>query len=204
MRTFGGGAGRKLGRLLIEERMTSEQRIHETVRKHAASYRIGELLVLLDLLTPQQLDECLALQRDRPGTRIGEIALEKQFVGERPLLRTLSYQFGRPYIEPDLKLVDVDLMRRLSVPYLRRLEAVPAHSDGKVVTVVTADPTRTDVVREFRASLRMPIELAIGPRAAILRTIHDFEQLHRSGKAPRAGDHLQPAAQPQPQVLQVA
>jgi hypothetical protein len=84
-----GPPGRRLGRVLVEERMTSEQRIHETVRKHAANYRLGELLVILDLLTPDQLEECLAAQRQRPGTRIGEIALEKLFIGERPLLRTL-------------------------------------------------------------------------------------------------------------------
>jgi type IV pilus assembly protein PilB len=184
----GGASGRKLSRILIEERMTSEQRIHETVRKHAAGYRIGELLVILDLLTPEQLAECLAVQRSRPHARIGEIALEKQFVGERPLLRTLSYQFGKPYIEPDLRLVDLELMRRLSVPYLRRLEAVPVHSDGKVVTVVTPDPTRSDVARDIRASLRLPVELAIGPRAAILKTISDFEQQHRTGKAGRPGE----------------
>jgi type IV pilus assembly protein PilB len=184
-----GPPGRRLGRVLVEERMTSEQRIHETVRKHAANYRIGELLVILDLLTPEQLEECLAAQRQRPGTRIGEIALEKQFVGERPLLRTLSYQFGKPYIEPDLRLVDLDLMRRVSPAYLRRLEAVPVHSDGKVVTVVTPDPTRTDVARELRASLRLPVEIAVGPRAAILKTIADFEQQHRAGKIVRPGEH---------------
>jgi type IV pilus assembly protein PilB len=180
--------GRKLGRVLVEERITSEQRIHETIKKHAAQFRVGELLILLDLLTPAQLDECLAAQRTRPGMRIGEVAIELGLVSERPLLRALSYQFGFPYIEPDLKLVDLELMRRLPAAYLRRLEIVPMHFNGKSVTVVTPDPTRADVVRELRATLRMPVERAIGPRSAILKTITEFEQQHRAARPARPGE----------------
>ena len=172
----------KLGHLLIQERLTSEQRIHDVVRKHGHRFQTGELMVLLDLLTPEQLDDCLACQRSRPGQRLGEIALQREFVGERQLLLTLSHHFDLAYIEPDVHLIDVDLLRSLSVPYLRRQEAIPVFSDGRVVTVVTADPTRPELAKEFAASLRRPVELAIGPRAAILQTIDDFEQLHRSGR----------------------
>jgi hypothetical protein len=65
---------RKLGQILIEERMTSEQRLHETVKAHGSEFKIGTALVLLDLVTPEQLDECLAHQKGTPGKRIGEIA----------------------------------------------------------------------------------------------------------------------------------
>jgi type IV pilus assembly protein PilB len=173
----------KLGQILVGERMTSESRIHDAVRKHGSNYQTGELMVLLDLLTPEQLDECLTHQLANPGKRIGEVALEKAFVAERQLLLTLSYHFDRTYIEPDANLIDGELVRRLSTPYLRRMEAIPVFSDGKVVTVVTPDPTRTDLIKEFSASLRMPVELAIGPRDAILQTIADFEHLHKAGKA---------------------
>jgi hypothetical protein len=54
--------------------MTSEQRLHETVKAHGSEFKIGTALVLLDLVTPEQLDECLAHQKGTPGKRIGEIA----------------------------------------------------------------------------------------------------------------------------------
>ena len=75
--------------------MTSEQRIRDTVKARASHYRIGDLLVLLDLITPDQLVEALAEQKKRPGTRLGAVVLEKRFVVERHLLQALSYQFGR-------------------------------------------------------------------------------------------------------------
>lgn len=175
---------KRLKQILIEDRITSDQRIRDVVKERAASYRIGDLLVLLDLLTPEQLAECLSAQRTRPGVRIGQIVLEKHFLSERELLTALSYQFGTPYIEPDIKLVDSDLMRRMSVAYLRRIEAIPVCSDGKIATIVTPDPMRKELAAELRTLLRQPVELALGPRAAILSTLEEFDQLNRAGGRP--------------------
>jgi type IV pilus assembly protein PilB len=179
-----GSSDTRLTRVLIDERMTSEQRIRDTVKARASQYRIGDLLVLLDLITPDQLAEALTEQKKRPGVRLGAVVLEKRFVVERHLLQALSYQFGIPYIEPEITIAGVDLMRRMSVAYLRRLEAVPMPSDGKTVTIVTTDPTRPQVASELRALLRMQVELAIGPKAAILKTLDEFDELHKSARTP--------------------
>jgi type IV pilus assembly protein PilB len=172
---------KRLKQVLIEDRMTSDQRIRDLVKERASSYRIGDLLVLLDLITPDQLAECLKAQQTRTNVRIGQIVLEKQFIGERELLTALSFQFGTPYIEPDIKLIDHDVMRRMSVAYLKRIEAVPVCSDGKVATIVTPDPIRPELAAELRTLLRQPVELALGPRAAIINTLEEFDQLNKAG-----------------------
>jgi type IV pilus assembly protein PilB len=66
-------------------------------------------------------------------------------------------------------------------------------TDGKVLTVVTPDPTRGDLVKELSSSFKMPVELGIGPRAAILQAIDDYEQFHgpaKLGKGPKAEDNI--------------
>lgn len=173
-------APRRLGEILVEERMTSEQRIQDTVKAHGSEYPFGSLLVLLELLTPAQLDACLAHQKQHPGARIGEVALRLEFVAERQLLLALSYHFDRSYIEPDITLIDTALLKRVPVPYLKSREAIPVFSDGSVVVVVTPDPSRMDIVKDFEATMRMPVELAIGPRDAIMRAIADYEHFHKS------------------------
>lgn len=183
-----GQVHRKLGQILIDERFTSEQRIHETVKQHGHEYPFGGLLVLLDLLTPEQLDECLAYQKSHHGKRIGEIALIKEFVAERQLLLALSYHFDKSYIEPDFTLIDVSLLKRVSVPYLKTREAIPVFTDGQIATVVTPDPTRTDLVKDFSQTLKMQVELAVGPRDAILQAITDFEHFHRPNRGGMPGD----------------
>lgn len=179
---------RKIGQILIDERFTSEQRIHETVKAHGHEYPFGGLLVLLDLLTPEQLDECLAYQKSHHGKRIGEIALIKEFVAERQLLLALSYHFDKSYIEPDFTLIDVSLLKRVSVPYLKTREAIPVFTDGQIATVVTPDPTRTDLVKDFSQTLKMQVELAVGPRDAILQAITDFEHFHRPNRGGLPGE----------------
>ncbi len=184
---------RKLGQILITERMTSSQRIHDTIKAHGHEYQLGGVLVLLDLLTPEQLDECLAYQKAHPAKRLGEIAVIKEFVGDRQMLLALSYHFDCPYIEPEISLIDLDLLRRIAAPYLRSVEAIPVFSDGKIVTVVTPDPTRHELIKELGASLQMPIELAVGPREVILQAIDDFEKFHgpsKLGKGVKTEDNI--------------
>ena len=178
---------RKLGQVLVELRITSEQRIQDTIKKHGKDFRIGELLILLDLITHEQLDKALEYQKEHPGRRIGEIVQEKKFVNERQLLLALAYHFDRPFIEPDVNLVDIELIKKMSVPYLKRMEAIPVFSDGEVVTVITADPTREEVAKEFSDLLRMPVELGIASRDAILQTCEDFEHLYKSGQTDKDG-----------------
>jgi type IV pilus assembly protein PilB len=178
---------RKLGKILVEEHMTSEQRILDTIKAHASKYRTGELLVVLDLITPEQLAECLEYQKTHLARRLGEIVVEKEFVAERQMLLALSYHFDQAYIEPDINLIDTSLLKRLSVPYLRRMEAIPVFTDGAVATVVTPDPTRRELAKEFAASLHMPVELAIGPRDAVLQAILDYEHLHKAPKISKDG-----------------
>jgi type IV pilus assembly protein PilB len=179
---------RKLGQVLMQERITSEQRILDTIKAHGHEYQLGSLMVLLDLITSEQLDDCLACQKtpQGKGKRIGELALEKGFVAERPLLQALSYHFERPYIEPDVTIVDLELLKKSSLAFLRSKESIPVSSDGKTAVVVTPDPTRKDIQREFTAALRMPVEFAIGPRDAILQTITDFEAFH-AAKSQKGG-----------------
>jgi type IV pilus assembly protein PilB len=178
---------RKLGQILISERMTSEQRIHDTIKARGSEFQMGGLMVLLDLLTPDQLEACLAHQKKQPGKRIGEVALIKGFVEERQLLLALSYHFDRAYIEPDVNLIDIDLLKRVPLAYLKSVEAIPVFSDGKVATVVMPDPTRKELARELSNSLRMPVEVAVGPREAILQTLADYEQLHRPSRSQADG-----------------
>jgi type IV pilus assembly protein PilB len=70
-------------------------------------------------------------------------------------------------------------MGRMSIPYLRRAVAVPVFTDGEAVMIITPDPLRKDLIKEFTEMLRRPVQLAIGPKAEILQALEDFEKMHR-------------------------
>ena len=91
---------RKLGEILIDERVTSAQRDPGDgqgardgvpVRRPAGAARTADA---------RTSSRCLAYQRQHPGTRVGEIALDKEFVAERQLLLAVSITSTAPSSNP--------------------------------------------------------------------------------------------------------
>jgi type IV pilus assembly protein PilB len=119
--------------------------------------------------------------------RLGEIVTTLKLVPVRQMLLALSYQFDMPYIEPDVHVLDRKLLGRMSIPFLRRSVAVPVFTDGEAVMIITPDPLRKDLVKEFTEMLRRPVQLAIGPKAEILQALEDFERMHRGASGTERG-----------------
>jgi hypothetical protein len=62
-------------------------------RDRQGTYRLGRLLVRAAGLRPEQLDEALKLQKERPGVLLGELLLEKGYVKEDDLTRVLAVKY---------------------------------------------------------------------------------------------------------------
>lgn len=58
---------------------------------------IGEILIDKGLITGEQLDEALALQRRQPGKKIGEILVRLGFVNLKDVIRAHAEQLGMFY-----------------------------------------------------------------------------------------------------------
>lgn len=58
---------------------------------------IGEILIEKGLLTNEQLDEGLALQKRQPGKKIGAVLVSLGFVSMRDVLRAHAEQLGLIY-----------------------------------------------------------------------------------------------------------
>jgi len=61
---------------------------------------LGQILIKLNKITPEQLKEALLLQRDKfPQKRLGEILIEAGFITAQELHNALAFQFLYPHIE---------------------------------------------------------------------------------------------------------
>lgn len=70
----------------------------ETHRKEIKSDSIGQVLLRRKLITEEQLEEALKIQKERGG-RLGWIVLTQGWVGRLELFRALSEHFGIPFWE---------------------------------------------------------------------------------------------------------
>jgi len=104
--------------------------------------RIGELLIRKGLITPEQLEEALEIQK-RHGGRIGWILASLGYVKRHDFFRVLaehcSLEF-EPDIEKLIKGVDKNFINQFDPQELAYFEIVPARIEGDTLYLYTSDP----------------------------------------------------------------
>ena len=122
----------------------------------------GALLVRNESVTPQQLDQALAIQADRPDRRLGEILLDEGFVTSSAISRVLAEQHELEYMELDYASIDMAAALLLTEILSRRYRAIPVRflDDGSILVAV-ADPTNVMFSDELRLAVGMPIRICV-------------------------------------------
>ncbi len=103
---------------------------------------IGTLLVESGLITEDQLEEALRVQREEsPGERLGPILTRLGFITSEDMAKTLATQLELPYLGPDFDEIDPAMADLLDREVGDRLQAVPlrAEADGILVGMVYPD-----------------------------------------------------------------
>ena len=101
--------------------------------------RIMTALLQRDLITPDQLDEALAVQRTKGGS-LQEILVKRGLVKEEDLLAAVSQGLGIPPISLSRMKLDPSLKTLLSRDIAVQYQLIPVACIGQTLTVAMADP----------------------------------------------------------------
>ncbi|MGZ4380385.1 MAG: GspE/PulE family protein [Gaiellaceae bacterium] len=129
-----------------------------------ARLHLGSLLLRDGLLSPEQIEEALAV-KEQTGARLGEIVVERGWLESSHLARALAEQHGLDYV--DLGAIDVDqaAVGLLSERLAHRYGALPVRFlDEETILVAVSDPT--DVVASDDLRLALGLNVRIGVAAA--------------------------------------
>lgn len=94
-------AVKRLGEILIDQRMATREMVEQALRRQreVQAEPLGSILVREAAVSPGQLDQGLALQRQRaqsqPQSRIGEILIEQGFATRAEIDQALEIQSGQ-------------------------------------------------------------------------------------------------------------
>ena len=143
-----------------------------------ARLRLGELLVDARIITREQLENVLQLQKG-DGRRLGTLLVEQGLVNETQLTQILSQQLSVPWVS----LYHVDFSKRL-------LSLVPSHvaqkyclipiyvrhvrGQGDTLYVAMDDPTNLDALRECASWSGLPTRAMIASPADIRHAIEIY------------------------------
>lgn len=140
--------------------------------------RLGELLVKSGLLTQEQLEEALVLQK-RDGRRLGTLLVESGLVNETQVTQVLSQQLSVPWVSLHhidfsrqlLNLVPDEVARSYClVPiYVRRVRGL-----GEALYVAMDDPTNAEALEKVAAHSGLHVRAMIAPPSDIVSAIEGY------------------------------
>jgi MSHA biogenesis protein MshE len=137
--------------------------------------RLGDILVQQKLLTPDQLQTCLAEQK-RSGRKLGQTFVDTGFLSEEDICLALSRQFNIPYINLKTYHINPAAVRLLPEIRARRFRALVLDDRADALLIGVADPTDLYVYDELHRQFKKKLEFAVVAEPALF---HEISRLYR-------------------------
>ena len=131
---------------------------------------IGEILKDMGLVTEEQIEEALTVQRDKGGV-LGEVLVGLGYVNSEQVLEALGQQFGMEAVNLEEIEISQEIVERVSAAVARSYRIMPVSWDGQELTVAMADPLNIGALDELRFVLDSPVRGAISSPEAVDRAL---------------------------------
>ncbi len=120
----------------------------------------------MDLVTESQIQEALAIQKERGGP-IGEILVERNYITRDDLALALAEQAGMETVAVDAIEIPPEVISMVSPSIAQVYKIVPVRFQNGVLTIALADPTHLKTLDDLRFLLNCEIEAAVSTESAV-------------------------------------
>ena len=147
------------------------------------SGKLGELLIGMGKLTPDQLDE--ALERHRSGSadsgghgggrkRLGQILIEMEFITERDLVECLASQLGLPHVWLRKGLIDPKVVPLIPKEKADLYQVIAMFRVGDDLTVAMSDPQSLFIIDQLTAITGCRVQPVVCRQEEIQQFINEY------------------------------
>jgi type IV pilus assembly protein PilB len=132
--------------------------------------KLGDLLLKQKLITPEQLETALKLQREEGG-KIGEALVRVGAVSESDITETLSQQFGVPSIDLAHFEIDPAIIKVVPGEVARKYGVLPVNKTGATLTIAMGDPTNVFAMDDIKFMTGYNVEPVVASELALRKAI---------------------------------
>jgi MSHA biogenesis protein MshE len=137
--------------------------------------RLGDVLVQQKLISQEQLQQTLDLQRTT-GKKVGRLLIETGVITEELLANGLARQLRIPFVNLKTFPFRSDVIKLLPESMARRFKALALEDKGDVLLVALADPLDLFAYDELTRILKRNIAIAAVPEGQLAAA---FDRLYR-------------------------
>ncbi|MCT2537944.1 Flp pilus assembly complex ATPase component TadA [Aquibacillus koreensis] len=134
--------------------------------------KLGDLLKESGVLTEEQIVE--ALQKKKNGQKLGDALLEQGYITEQQLLEVLEIHLDIPSVSLYRYPIDKDLMQLVSKEVARRQLLIPLTQKENVITVAMNDPMDYFAIDDLELSTGFVVKPVIASKDDILQSINKY------------------------------
>ncbi len=127
---------------------------------------LGRILKEMDLISESQIQEAIAIQRERGGA-LGEILVERGYISREDLTLALATQSGMEAVDLDNLEIPSHIASRVSSAIARAYRVIPVRFENGVLTVALADPTHLKTLDDLRFLLSCEVQGAVSNEEAV-------------------------------------
>jgi type IV pilus assembly protein PilB len=132
--------------------------------------RLGDLLVEAGLISNEQLDKALSVQK-KTGERLGKALINLGYITEESMIEVLEFQLGVPHIDLNHLTVPREIAASIPGSLAERYSVIPIKKEGKKLTLAMVDPTNFFAIDDVRLASGFEVEPVIAAEREILRAI---------------------------------
>lgn len=170
-------------KILKDLKFITDQDVKEVLRSTTSTIRIGDLLVDLGHISPEDLESAIRLQKESDTQeKLGQVLVRHNFIEEQAFIEVLSIQMGYPFVEPALNNIDRERFDKIPKTLMTTHAFVPIKTDDGTVRVAFADPLDKETLETVRRYLGEKIVPVIAQSRTIRKTL-DLLSEKKAGQA---------------------
>ncbi len=137
------------------------------------SKQLGQILIELGYITPEQLEQALA-EHQRTPKSLGRVLIDMGMIKEGDLVRALAEQVGLEFVDLAEHPVDPTSVTLLPEALARRYRAIPiGERDGKLL-VAMSDPANVYALDDIRTITNRDVQPLVATASDVERAIQKF------------------------------
>jgi len=132
---------------------------------------IGEILVDMGVVTPDQLKEVLADQKKTSDKKIGQLLIERNLATREDITFALAEQFELEMVDIDGIEIDKGVIAMVPRDLARQHNIIPIEKADGVLTVAMSDPLDLFTLDNLRFVINMAVEPVLATEESIKNAI---------------------------------
>ncbi|PWE88078.1 type II secretion system protein E [Eubacterium ramulus] len=158
--------------------------------------RIGDILVEKGYVTPDQMNQALAWQKEHRDKRVGQILMELRFVSESQVLDALASRLHLNIVDVAQLSVDLQAVGKVSREVCEKNLILPVSLQGHNMEIVTNDPLNYFALEEVRQQTGCHLEISLSEEEPLRKAIsYYFAEVNARKAATQANVDFAVAAQ---------